>query len=100
MRTKIKVQTLEDVKPLIHGHLADENEIPQSPWINEPDVIVPVVLTNHEMSLYLSLMKRPAANAVFAAWQKLARKMSLVTSSPTTVTTARSTILFRAISRL
>ena len=83
MRPNMKAKTIEEVQPLIHGHLADENEIPQSPWINEPDVIVPVVLTNHKMSLYLSLMKRPAANAVFAAWSRLIQRLSLVTSSPT-----------------
>ena len=82
MRPNMKAKTIEEVQPLIHGHLADENEIPQSPWINEPDVIVPVVLTNHEMSLYLSLMKQPAANAVFAAYQNMTLRPSANSEFP------------------
>ena len=65
---RMKIKTLEDVKPLTDGHLAEDMNIPG-------DVSVPVIPTHHELSIFFSLVKNPLR--AFDAWLRMSESRAI-----------------------
>ena len=69
----MKIKTIDDVKPLTDGHLADELNIPG-------EVAVPVIPTHHELTVFFSLVKNPLR--AFDAWLRMSERRSLNSQRP------------------
>ena len=70
---RMKIKTLEDVKPLTDGHLAEEMNIPG-------EVSVPVIATHHELELFFNLLKNPLR--AFDAWHRMEQSRAVRNQQP------------------
>ena len=70
---RMKIKTIEDVKPLTDGHLAEEMNIPG-------EVAVPVIPTHHDLSIFFSLIKNPLR--AFDAWHRMEQSRAVRNQHP------------------